>query len=225
MLRPSTSSIPPLPPLPFTPDYPLRTERLDLRPVRHDDFDAVHAYRRRPEVCRYLYGGPHDEAASRAFVAEKATRTTLRESGDFLQLAVVLRETHTLVGDVTFVYTRREHRQGRIGYVFNPDHAGHGYATEAARALLRLGFEELGLHRIQAELDGRNTASARLLERLGMRREGHLRENEFLDGGWSDEVIYAMLAREWHDQRKLEHRREPGHQQEQQPQGQRAREA
>ncbi|MCW7985138.1 acetyltransferase [Streptomyces platensis subsp. clarensis] len=188
--------------MPYTPAYPIRTERLDLRPVTDDDFAAIHAYQRLPEVCRYLYWGPHDEAASRASVADKATRTTLRASGDFLQLAVVVRETGTLVGDVTFVWNSREHRQGGIGYVFHPAHTGHGYATEASRALLKLGFEELQLHRIQAELDGRNTASARLLERLGMRREGHLRENEFLDGEWSDEVIYAMLAREWRDGRE-----------------------
>nr|WP_237539370.1 GNAT family protein [Streptomyces sp. SID4951] len=173
-----------------------------MRPVTDDDFAAIHAYQRLPEACRYLYWGPHDEAASRASVADKATRTTLRASGDFLQLAVVVRETGTLVGDVTFVWNSREHRQGGIGYVFHPAHTGHGYATEASRALLKLGFEELQLHRIQAELDGRNTASARLLERLGMRREGHLRENEFLDGEWSDEVIYAMLAREWRDGRE-----------------------
>ncbi|MFC5249941.1 GNAT family N-acetyltransferase [Streptomyces nigrescens] len=198
----ATSSAPTNPPLPYTPAYPIRTERLDLRPVTDDDFAAIHAYQRLPEVCRYLYWGPHDEAASRASVADKATRTTLRASGDFLQLAVVVRETGTLVGDVTFVWSSSEHRQGGIGYVFHPAHTGHGYATEASRALLKLGFEELQLHRIQAELDGRNTASARLLERLGMRREGHLRENEFLDGEWSDEVIYAMLAREWRDRRE-----------------------
>ncbi|WP_148592407.1 GNAT family N-acetyltransferase [Streptomyces sp. WAC01526] len=198
----ATSSAPTNPPLPYTPAYPIRTERLDLRPVTDDDFAAIHAYQRLPEVCRYLYWGPHDEAASRASVADKATRTTLRASGDFLQLAVVVRETGTLVGDVTFVWNSREHRQGGIGYVFHPAHTGHGYATEASRALLKLGIEELQLHRIQAELDGRNTASARLLERLGMRREGHLRENEFLDGEWSDEVIYAMLAREWRDRRE-----------------------
>ncbi|SOE11906.1 Protein N-acetyltransferase, RimJ/RimL family [Streptomyces sp. 2323.1] len=191
---------PQTPPLPYTPDYPIRTERLDLRPVADDDFAAIHAYRRRPEVSRYLYSDPFDEAASREFVASRSTRTTLRESGDGLQLAVVVRDSGTLVGDVTFVWKSSAHRQGGIGYVFHPDHAGHGYATEASRALLQLGFEELQLHRIQAELDGRNTASARLLERLGMRREGHLRENEFLDGGWADEVIYAMLAREWRAQ-------------------------
>ncbi|MGX7757670.1 GNAT family N-acetyltransferase [Streptomyces angustmyceticus] len=196
-----TPSAPVTPPLPYTPGYPIRTERLDLRPVTPDDLPAIHAYQRRPEVCRYLYWGPLDEAGSRASVAAKAARTTLRESGDLLQLAVAVRESNTLVGDVTFVWRSSEHRQGGIGYVFHPDHAGHGYATEASRALLELGFEELHLHRIQAELDGRNTASARLLERLGMRREGHLRENEFLDGEWADEVVYAMLAREWRAQR------------------------
>ncbi|MFF3545936.1 GNAT family N-acetyltransferase [Streptomyces platensis] len=204
----TTSSASATPPLPYTPGYPIRTERLDLRPVTDDDFAAIHAYQRLPEVCRYLYWGPLDEAGSRASVAAKAARTTLRDSGDVLQLAVVVRETGILIGDVTFVWRSREHRQGGIGYVFHPAHAGHGYATEASRALLKLGFEELRLHRIQAELDGRNTASARLLERLGMRREGHLRENEFLDGEWSDEVIYAMLAREWRDQQKEGRQRE-----------------
>ncbi|WP_367432183.1 GNAT family N-acetyltransferase [Streptomyces celluloflavus] len=197
-----TPSASPTPPLPYTPHYPIRTERLDLRPVHTDDFDAIHAYQRRPEVCRYLYWGPFEEAESRASVAAKTARTTLRAEGDILQLAVVVREAGRLVGDVTFVWTSREHRQGGIGYVFHPDAAGRGYATEASRALLKLGFEDLHLHRIQAELDGRNTASARLLERLGMRREGHLRENEFLDGSWSDEVIYAMLAREWREGRE-----------------------
>ncbi|AJT65183.3 hypothetical protein T261_3515 [Streptomyces lydicus] len=202
MPPPGTTAIPgttatPAPSLPYTPDYPIRTERLELRPLRADDFEAVYAYRSLPEVCRYLYTGPYEEAELRADLATKATRTTLRQSGDILNLAVVVRETAQLVGDVTFVLTRAEHRQGGIGYVFHPGHGGHGYATEAGRALLQLGFEDLQLHRIQAELDGRNTASARLLERLGMRREGHLRENEFLDGEWADEVIYAMLAREW----------------------------
>ncbi|MGW3010914.1 GNAT family N-acetyltransferase [Streptomyces sp. NPDC001219] len=204
----ATSSAPSTPPLPYTPAYPIRTERLDLRPVTDEDFAAIHAYQRLPEVCRYLYWGPLDETGSRASVAAKAARTTLRESGDVLQLAVVVRDGGALIGDVTFVWTSREHRQGGIGYVFHPGHAGHGYATEASRALLKLGFEELRLHRIQAELDGRNTASARLLERLGMRREGHLRENEFLDGEWSDEVVYAMLAREWRDQQEDGRRQE-----------------
>ena len=91
----------------------------------------------------------------------------------------------------------REHHQGEIGYVLHPDHQGNGYATEAAAVMLRLGFEELGLHRIVGRLDARNAASARVLERLGMRLEAHLRENEFVKGEWVSELIYAVLASEW----------------------------
>lgn len=192
-----TAPAAPPPPLPYTPQYPLHTERLDLRPIRPDDAQDLHAYRSLPEVCRYLYSEPLDEAAAQAYAAARAQRAALRTEGDVLQLAVVVRASGLLIGDVTFVLTSVRHRQGRIGYVFHPGHGGRGYATEAARALLALGFDTLGLHRVQAELDGRNTASARLLERLGMRREGHLRENEYLDGTWSDEVVYGLLAREW----------------------------
>ncbi len=90
-----------------------------------------------------------------------------------------------------------QHQQGEIGYTFNPAYHGRGLATETALALLRLGFEGLGLHRITGHLDARNTASARVLERAGMRREAHLVENEFVKGEWSDELVYAMLRSEW----------------------------
>ena len=84
-----------------------------------------------------------------------------------------------------------------MGYVLDPAHQGHGYATEAVREMLRIGFEVAGFHRIAGRLAARNTASAAVLERLGMRREAHLRENEFVKGEWGDELIYAMLAAEW----------------------------
>ena len=91
----------------------------------------------------------------------------------------------------------KEHEQGEVGYVFDTAYHGRGYATEAVGALLRLGFEGLGLHRIAGHLDARNTASARVLERAGLRREAHLVENEFVKGEWTDELIYGILRREW----------------------------
>ncbi len=87
--------------------------------------------------------------------------------------------------------------QAEVGYVLTPAHYGHGYATEAVGVLLRLGFEDLGLHRIAARCDARNTASARVMERAGLRREAHLVQSEFVKGGWTDELIYAILRREW----------------------------
>ncbi|MFB9236755.1 GNAT family N-acetyltransferase [Plantactinospora siamensis] len=181
----------------LTPDYPIRTARLDLRPFEPTDLAALHAYRSRPDVVRYLYEEPDDEAATRASLERRLRRTALRTGGDALNLAVVVRETGRLVGDVMLAWTSAEHRQGEIGYVFHPAAAGRGYATEAAAEMLRLGFEWLGLHRVVGRLDARNTASARVLERLGMRREAHLVQNEFVKGEWTDEAIYALLAAEW----------------------------
>jgi RimJ/RimL family protein N-acetyltransferase len=185
----------------LTPDFPIRTDRLDLRPFETTDFAALHAYQSRADVTRYLYFGPQDEMASRESLAKKQQRTALRAQWDVLNPAVVVRETGQVIGDVLLAWTSGEQRQGEIGYVFHPDHAGHGYATEAAAAMLELGFDGLDLHRIVGRLDARNTASARLLERLGMRREAHLRENEFVKGEWCDEVVYALLAREWRSRR------------------------
>ncbi len=97
-------------------------------------------------------------------------------------------------------YRSELHRTGEIGYILNPEHGGRGYATEAARALLSLGFDGLGLHRIIARVDARNAASIAVLRRLGMRQEAHLVQNEWSSkagGEWTDEIDFAMLAEEW----------------------------
>ncbi|MCO5972459.1 GNAT family N-acetyltransferase [Actinoallomurus soli] len=179
------------------PDYPIVTERLLLRPYTPEDLDALHDIQSRPEVARYLYWDARGRDEVREALQRKIASSVIGDENGGLQLAVVLPESGTLVGDVVLMWTSREHRQGEIGYVFHPDHGGRGYATEAAEVMLRLGFEGLGLHRLVGRLDGRNTASARVLERLGMRREAHLIQNEIVKGEWTDEVIYAMLKDEW----------------------------
>jgi RimJ/RimL family protein N-acetyltransferase len=178
------------------PQYPIMTPRLMLRPYTSDDLDALHDMQSRPEVTRYLYFGTRDHGQVRDVLQVKIQGTALRVQGDTLLPAVVLRETGALIGDLMLRWTSGEHRQGEIGYILHPDHQGMGYATEAAEAMLRLGFE-FGLHRICGRLDGRNTASARVLERLGMRREGYFVQNEFVKGEWTDELVYGMLADEW----------------------------
>ena len=94
-------------------------------------------------------------------------------------------------------WTSSEHGTGELGYVLNPAYFGNGYATEASNAMLALGFEQLGLHRIIARIDARNTASAAVLQRLGMRQEAYLRENEWFKDEWTDEIDFAVLASEW----------------------------
>ncbi len=179
------------------PDYPIRTPRLILRPYTFDDFEALHDLQSRPEVTRYLLFDARDRDQVRMSLEQKVAAAELDDEGGNLSLAVVLPQTGALIGDVTLFWLSRANRQGEIGYVFHPDHGGRGYATEAAAVLLRLGFAELGLHRIIGRIDARNAPSARVLERLGMRREAHFVQNEILKGEWTDEVVYAMLEDEW----------------------------
>ncbi|MGV3614862.1 MAG: GNAT family N-acetyltransferase [Fimbriimonas sp.] len=179
------------------PDYPIETERLLLRPFRAEDLDAYAAYRSREDVCRYLYLEPRPREALQETVLARMTLTQIAREGDQIGLVAELRKTGEVIGDVVLRWTSEIHRSGEVGYCFHPSYHGHGYATEAAEAMLRLGFEGLGLHRIVGRLDGRNEASARVLARLGMRREAHLVENEWVKGEWTDEVVYAMLDREW----------------------------
>ena len=180
-----------------TPDYPLRTARLVLRPYAIGDLDDVYDIQSRPEVARYLLVGARDRDQVRAALEERILATLPDGEGGSLSLAVVLPETGTVIGEVVLFVRSREHRQGEIGYVFHPDYGGRGYATEAARVMLWLGFGEFGLHRIVGRIDARNAASARVLDRLGMRREAHFAQNKILQGEWSDEVVYAMLEDEW----------------------------
>src|SRR5579884_1333085 len=181
------------------PVYPIETPRLLLRPFTPDDLEALYAIQSRPDVTRYLYWEPRSRDEVAESLAARARRTTIEAAGDTLVLAVERRDTGAMIGDVNLHWLSEEHRQGEIGFVLHPDQHGRGYGREAAVEMLRLGFEGLGLHRIIGRCDGRNEASARLMERLGMRREAHFRENEIVKGEWCDEYVYAMLSSEWRD--------------------------
>jgi RimJ/RimL family protein N-acetyltransferase len=179
------------------PDYPIRTQRLILRPFAETDLEDLHAFQSRPEVARYLYWEPRDREQVRQALSNMVRGSSLTGEGDVLALAVVLPSAGTVIGDVILKWASVQHRQGEIGYVFHPHYGGQGFATEAATAMLRLGFDGLGLHRIFGRIDGRNAASARVLERLGMRREAHFVQNEIVKGEWTDEVVYALTEDEW----------------------------
>jgi RimJ/RimL family protein N-acetyltransferase len=170
-----------------------------LRPYTMDDLDAVHDMQSRPEVTRYLLFDVRDRDEALTALRERvASGQPGHEGGDpLLALAVVLPPAGPVIGEVVLFAHSREHRQGELGYIFHPDHGGRGYATEAARAMLGIGFDSYGLHRIVGRLDARNTASARVLERLGMHREAHFVQNELIKGEWTDEFVYAMLEDEW----------------------------
>lgn len=185
------------PPAALRPRYPIATDRLLLRPLTPRDADGLLAYRSRPDVCRYLPFEPMTRGVVDERLASQWARTDLTDEGQALTLGVEAADSGTLVGDVVLFWHSRQHAGGELGYAFNPDFGGLGYATEAAHAMLRLGFEGLGLRRIIARLDERNEPSARLARRLGMRQEARLVQNELFKGEWSTELDFAMLADEW----------------------------
>jgi RimJ/RimL family protein N-acetyltransferase len=191
------TGVPDQPPRLLSPAYPVRSKRLLLRPLTTGDAEALLAYRSRPDVCRYVPFEPMSRQDITERIAGMWAHTELTGEGQALTLGVEVTETGELAGDVMLFWHSRLHASGEIGYVFNPGFGGHGYATEAAGALLRLGFEGLGLHRIVARLDERNGPSARLVRRLGMRQEARLVHNEFFKGEWSNELDFAILADEW----------------------------
>lgn len=174
----------------------ISTDRLVIRPFVSGDFPAFFAYHRLPEVYRYLYQDPLDETAARAKFA-KASAPRLDEDGDVAVFAVERQEDGALIGEALLKLASRAAEQAETGYIFNPAFARRGYATEAMRAVLDFGFSTLRLHRIFARLDALNRGSVGVVERLGMRREAHLIENDRFNDVWGDEFVYALLRREW----------------------------
>ena len=179
------------------PEYPLTTERLSLRPFMRGDVDAVFSYRGREDVARYLFDPPLSRDECALAIQQRTGQSSFVDEGDRIVLAVDLLETGQLIGEVSLIWRSVEARQGELGWIFHPDHHGRGYASEATRALLDLGFGLADLHRIYARCDARNEPSWRLMERLGMRREAHFRQHALFKGGWDDEFYYAMLRAEW----------------------------
>ncbi|MBB3045370.1 GNAT family N-acetyltransferase [Nocardioides soli] len=181
-------------------DWPVRTERLSIRPATADDLDPTWAYRRLPEVGEWLHRLVRDRDEYAGLFAEP----------DRFAATLVVERDGAVVGDLMLriespwaqeeVADRARGRQAELGWVIAPEHAGQGYATEAAATLLRVCFEPLGLHRVTALCFADNVASWRIMERLGMRREAHnVRESLHRTRGWLDGYGYALLAEEWRD--------------------------
>ncbi len=177
--------------------WPLRTERLELRPFRADDVDGLLAIHGDPEAVRFVPFAPRDRAGTVEVLQRKAPHVALQAEGDLLELAVTLPGGGALVGDVLLAMRSVEHQTLEVGYIFAAAYGGRGYATEAVRVLLDLAFGPLQARRVIARVDARNQASRRLLTRLGLRQEAELVENEWFKGEYSTEIDYAVLRREW----------------------------
>ena len=176
------------------PTLPIFTERLTLRLTEIRDRDALLAIYSDKDVARFLLDDPWTAAEAALQVSKRVRRTGL--DAEEAALALVIEAEGKVVGDVAMWCTDDTRHKVEIGWVIAPWAAGRGYAAEAAGGLIRAGIRAYGLHRIEAQLDARNTASARVCEKLGMQREAWLRQNWWSKGEWTDTLIYGLLASE-----------------------------
>jgi RimJ/RimL family protein N-acetyltransferase len=178
--------------------WPVRTERLRLRRAEEADLDATWRFRRLEGVSDWLTSAPSDRDEYRAKF----------ENPERLAKTLVIEREGLVIGDLMLgiedawaqseVAAEAEGVQAELGWCLDPGEGGRGYATEAVQALIRLCFEGLGLRRVTAQCFADNTASWKLMERVGMRREAHtIRESLHRSGAWLDGLAYALLADEW----------------------------
>jgi len=173
----------------------LRTARLLLRPFAQAASDAIFALQSNPRVLRYWDSPPWKEhAQADRFIAKCGQ---MEREGTGARLAVERAEGGIFIGWCALAQWKADYRSATMGYCFGEAEWGKGFATEAARALLRWAFDTLDLNRVQAQTDTRNAASARVLEKLGFVREGTLREDCIVDGDVSDSWVYGLLRRDW----------------------------
>ncbi|MBC7805847.1 MAG: GNAT family N-acetyltransferase [Akkermansiaceae bacterium] len=175
---------------------PIETERLLIRRMSEQDVEEFLEYQSHPEVMRYQ---PYEAATPEraAYFLRIQSTSEPSDEGAYLAFAVHHKEENRMIGEVSINVLPKSQSKGEIGWSFHTDFHGKGYATEAARALLAYGFSFLGLHRITTFCDVRNAPSIRLMERIGMRREGHALKSMLLRGTWQDTYLYALLREEW----------------------------
>jgi RimJ/RimL family protein N-acetyltransferase len=186
------------------PVLPIETERLLLRTFGRNDLDSVMAYHALPEVQRYLDWKARDRIEVKAALDAMRKEVALNRPGDTVSLAVERRKDNQVIGQVSLRWHDATAAQAELRFVFNPIYRRQGYAGEAARAAITLGFNEFEFHRIFARCDARNQPSARLLKGLGMRLEAHYREHALFQGEWDEELHFAVLDREWQRSPKVQ---------------------
>jgi RimJ/RimL family protein N-acetyltransferase len=180
---------------------PLYTDRLILRRFADDDQQALAAYRNDPEVARYQSWEHCTPSEARLLIAENKNQP-VGVPGEWINFAIALRDRDELVGDLALQIKERDAKQAVLGFTIARSHQRQGLGSEAVGAVLDYLFASMALHRVTADCDPRNEGSWRLMERLGMRREGHFIRSLWFKGDWADEYIYAILHDEWKARRE-----------------------
>jgi RimJ/RimL family protein N-acetyltransferase len=173
----------------------LKTNRLSLRWIRAEDVDDFYAVYSNPQVMRYWSTPPLADKEAASKLISEIQRDV--ESREILKWGIALSDTDKLIGSVTLFHLDFTHRRAEIGYAQGRAYWGQGYMQEALKAVIGYAFTELKLHRIEADVDPRNDASVRTLERLGFQREGYLRERWQVSGEIQDAYFYGLLSHDW----------------------------
>ncbi|SHF37717.1 Protein N-acetyltransferase, RimJ/RimL family [Seinonella peptonophila] len=174
----------------------LIAKRLFLREFVESDWKDVHKYASQSVVCKYQPWGPNTEEESKTFV-EQAIVDSKANPRSRYAFAIIENEKGSLIGAAEINIRDFKNKNGELAYIVHPDYWGMGFATEAAKLFIDFGFSELNLHRIFATCDPRNIASSKVLVKIGMSKEGRMRENVFIKGGWRDSLLFGILKREW----------------------------
>jgi RimJ/RimL family protein N-acetyltransferase len=172
----------------------INTKRLKLREITQQDFQAVHEYASDPETVKYMPFGPNTEEETQEFINRNLKRQQDDPRTDY-GFGIILKTENRFIGACGIHGVSEV--QASIGYILNRRYWSHGYATEAAKALVDYLFRELGVHRVFASCDPENHASIRVLEKVGMSLEGRLRENMNIRGEYRDSLIFGLLIDEW----------------------------
>jgi RimJ/RimL family protein N-acetyltransferase len=174
----------------------LETERLILREFREEDRRDVQEYRSDPAVVKYLPFEPATEEETKTLIT-KIIGFQKAQPRMVYNFALIDKKDDKVIGSCSLELSIDGDKQGEIGYVLNRNNWNQGLMTECARKVISFGFGQLGMHRIFGGCDPANTASYRVMEKLGMQKEGHLREHEFRKGAWRDILLYSILEHEW----------------------------
>lgn len=170
-----------------------QTKRLLLRDIERTDWQQISEYACDPDVFRHMLWGPHTIDETKSFIARAIAHQSDEPRLDYI-FAIIELQKGKLIGNCWIHITSLTHKEGRIGYCLNKTFWGKGYGTEVAKALVEFGFSKLCLHRVFATCDPENTASAHVLEKVGMKYEGHLKQHKWTKGRWRDSLLYAILG-------------------------------
>ena len=173
----------------------ITTPRVVLRWISEDDIDSLFEIFSNPQVMRYWSSGPLANREAAAAMQREIAEGN--ENNTMLKWGLALRESNCVIGTTTLFNLSLSNGRAELGYAMGRAHWGKGYMNEALRALVAYAFDDMSLRRLEADVDPRNSASIRTLERLGFQREGFLRERWHVEGEIQDALFYGLLRREW----------------------------